>query len=603
MSSMNDYRAPLQDMSFAMYELAGFCQLNVLKRYNDATPEVADAVLAQAARFAQEVLSPLNRLGDREGCGMQDGVVTTPTGWRIAYSQFCKAGWNGLAMDTAYGGQGLPQALGAVVREIMGSANMAFSLCPLLTQGAVNALTSVADEQLRQTFLPKLIAGTWTGTMNLTEPQAGSDLAMIRTRATPRADGSFDIVGQKIFITYGEHDLSENIVHLVLARLPDAPAGVKGISLFLVPKFLVRADGSLGARNDLRGVALEHKLGIHASPTCTMTFGDQGGATGYLVGAANHGLEAMFIMMNEARLGVGLQGVSMAERAYQLALNYARTRKQGRDVANGALNVTIDQHPDVRRMLMVMKSRTEAGRALAYYTYSELDRAQAAIDTTLQQRHLCLVEFLTPIVKAGCTEMAVDVCSLGIQVLGGTGYIEESGAPQLLRDARITTIYEGTTGIQANDLLLRKLLRDEGATATFLAEEIQSSVRRLATNGSSVLQTMSKQLTVALKLWSSTTADLLTSLKQDPSHALGGACSYLHLSYLICTSWLMAKSALIAQTHLSRHQGDAAAHRRKIATASFYADHLLSQAGGYAASALDGNRAIAHLGKELFDAE
>jgi acyl-CoA dehydrogenase len=470
----------------------------------------------------------------------------------------------------------------------------------LLTTGAVEALLTCASDELKAIYLEKMVTGEWTGTMNLTEPQAGSDLAQIRSRAEPQADGSYRIFGQKIFITYGDHDMTDNIVHLVLARLPDAPAGVKGISMFLVPKFLVNADGSLGARNDAHCIALEHKLGIHASPTCVMAYGDNGGAVGYLLGEANRGLEYMFIMMNEARLGVGLQGIAIGERAYQQALAFARERKQGRDAVTGEALVTIDKHPDIRRMLMLMKCRVEACRAMAYYASGLLDRAHATVEPEKRQKSLFLAEFMIPIVKGGGTEMGVDVTSLGIQIHGGMGYIEETGAAQHWRDSRITTIYEGTTGIQANDLLFRKLMRDQGATAKVVFGEVQATAQALAASGKPELQAIGKRLASALKAWVAATEGLAANAKTGLSGALAAAVPYMHLAVTVCGGWLMGKAALAAAGYLDRGEGDLPFYRAKIATARFYADHLLPQAVAYAETVMAGDAALAGMGDELF---
>ena len=579
---MSDYRAPVQDMRFVMDEIVGLAEIAQLPGYEEASPDLADAVLDEAAKFAGEVLAPLNRVGDREGCKLTpNGVVTTP-GWQAAYKAFCEAGWNGIASPTEFGGQGLPDGLAIAVKEMVCSANLAFSIGPLLTTGATEALLTCASDELKATYLEKMVTGEWTGTMNLTEPQAGSDLALIRSRAEPQADGSYRVFGQKIFISYGDHDMTDNIVHLVLARLPDAPAGVKGISMFLVPKFLVNADGSLGARNDAHCVSIEHKLGIHGSPTCVMAYGDNGGAVGYLLGEANRGLEYMFIMMNEARLGVGLQGVALGERAYQHALAYARERKQGRDALTGEALVTLDHHPDIRRMLMLMKSRVEAARALTYYTAGLLDRAHAIADPEAAQKQLYLAELLIPIVKGGGTEMGIDVTSLGIQIHGGMGFIEETGAAQHWRDSRITTIYEGTTGIQANDLLFRKLMRDQGATARVLFGEVHGVAKALGTSTQPELQAMSQRLGVALKAWIEATEWLAAHAKTDLSGVLTAAVPYLHLAVTVCGGWMMGKSALAAAARLAAGEGDAAFYRAKLASARFYADQLLPQAAAFA---------------------
>jgi len=590
---MSTYHAPVKDMRFVMDELAGLPEIAALPAFAEATPDMADAVLEEAARFTGEVLAPLNRVGDTAGCQWNPEGVTTAPGWKEAYQAFCAAGWNGVTAPAEFGGQGLPAALGVAVQEMICSSNLSFSLAPLLTSGAVAALLTCASDELKATYLAKMVSGEWTGTMNLTEPQAGSDLALLRSRAEPQTDGSYKIFGQKIFITYGEHDLTDNVVHLVLARLPDAPAGVRGISLFLVPKVLVNADGSLGARNDVRCVSIEHKLGIHASPTCVMAYGDQGGAVGYLLGEANRGLEYMFIMMNEARLGVGVQGIAVAERAYQQALAYARERKQGRDAVTGEALVTIDKHPDVRRMLLTMKARIEACRATAYVASGLLDRAHAGTDAEARQRDLALAEFLIPIVKAGGTEMGVDVTSLGVQIHGGMGFIEETGAAQHWRDARITTIYEGTTGIQANDLIYRKLARDQGATARRVLGEVQATAKALAASGRSDLQAIGARLEEGFNAWAGASEWVGARLKSDVSGVLAGAVPYLNLAITVCGGWLMGRAALAAAKHLGAGAGDAPFYRTKIATARFYADHLLPQAGAFAASVMAGDAALA----------
>ncbi len=597
---MSDYRAPVKDMRFVMDELAGLPEICQLPGFEEATPDVADAIVEEAAKFSGEVLAPLNRVGDKEGCTLVAGGVVTPPGWKEAYRQYCEAGWSGITQPQAFGGQGLPEVLGIAVMEMAQSANMSFSLGPLLTSGAVSALLTCASDELKAIYLEKMVTGAWTGTMNLTEPQAGSDLALIRARAEPQADGSYRVFGQKIFITYGDHDMTENIVHLVLARLPDAPPGVKGISMFLVPKFLVNADGSLGARNDAVCVSLEHKLGIHASPTCVMAFGDNGGAVGYLLGEPNRGLEYMFIMMNEARQSVGLQGVAIAERAYQQALAYARERKQGRNAVTGEALVTIDQHPDIRRMLMTMKSRIEACRATAYYTSGLLDRAYAAADAEARKRALYLAEFMIPIVKGGSTEMGIEVASLGIQIHGGMGFIEETGAAQHWRDARITTIYEGTTGIQANDLLFRKLMRDQGATAQVVFGEVAGTAKALGTSSRPELQAMGRKLGAALQDWIGATEWLAANAKTALSAVLTGAVPYLDLAATVCGGWMMGRAALAAARHLDSGDGDQSFFRAKIATARFYADHQLPRAAGLAESIKAGDAAIAGLGSEIF---
>ena len=591
---MSDYRAPIKDMRFVMDEIAGFQQLSQLPAYADATPDMADAILDEAAKFTREVLAPLNRVGDTQGCTWTPEGVTTPDGWKEAYNAFREAGWSGLTLPTEYGGQGLPSALGIAVQEMVCSANLGFSLGPLLTSGAVEALLTCASDELKATYLEKMVTGEWTGTMNLTEPQAGSDLALIRSRAEPQDDGSYKVFGQTIFISYGDHDMTDNIVHLVLARLPDAPAGVRGISLFLVPKFLVNADGSLGARNDAHCVSIEHKVGIHASATCVMAFGDHGGAVGYLLGEPNRGLEYMFIMMNAARLGVGVQGIALGERAYQRALAYAKDRKQGRDALTGEALVTIDKHPDVRRMLLLMKSRVEACRAMAYYTASLLDRVHVGgADAEQQKRDLFMAEFMIPLVKGGGTEMSIDVTSLGVQVHGGMGFIEETGAAQHWRDSRITTIYEGTTGIQANDLLFRKLMRDQGATAKVVFGEVYATAKALGASGKPELMAMGQKLGNALKAWTGATEWLAANVRSNLSGVMTAAVPYLHLAVTVTGGWLMAKSALAAAGYLDKGEGDLPFYRAKITSARFYADQMLPQAASYAEIVMAGDSGLA----------
>ena len=589
---MSDYNAPVRDMKFVLDEIAGLSEIARLPGFEEASPDLVVAVLNEAAKFSSEVLAPLNRVGDQQGCKLMPDGVTTPAGWREAYRQFCEAGWSGITMPPKFGGQGLPGALGTAVKEMFSAANIAFSLGPLLTTGAVEALLTCASDELKAIYLEKMVTGEWTGTMNLTEPQAGSDLALIRSRAEPQADGTYRVYGQKIFITYGDHDMTDNIVHLVLARLPDAPPGVKGISLFLVPKFMVNPDGSLGERNDANCISIEHKLGIHGSPTCVMAYGDNGGAVGYLLGEPNRGLQYMFIMMNEARLGVGLQGVSLGERAYQQALAYAHDRKQGRDAVSGEALVTIDHHPDIRRMLMLMKSRVEAGRAVCYYTSGLLDRAHASADAEEGRRNLTLAEFLIPIVKGGCTEMTIEVTSLGIQIHGGMGFIEETGAAQHWRDSRIATIYEGTTGIQANDLIFRKLVLDQGATAKVVFGKIAKTVSKLNASERTELKSIGKRLDTALQAWVDATAWVTANIKTGLSGVLAGAVPYLHLAGSVCGGWLMGRAALAAVAYLDKGEGDASFYRAKIATAQFYADQMLPQAIAYAETIKAGDNAL-----------
>jgi alkylation response protein AidB-like acyl-CoA dehydrogenase len=581
---MSDYRAPVAEMRFLIEEIAGLKDIRQWPGCEEASEDVVTAILDEAAKFASEALAPLNRIGDKHGCRLDNDAVITPPGWKEAYQQFCEAGWGGLTAPAEYGGQGLPQALGVAVEEMWNAANMAFALCPMLTTGAVDALLIAGSSEIKSIYLPKMIAGQWSGTMNLTEPQAGSDLALIRTRAEPQPDGSYRLFGQKIFITYGEHDLTENIIHLVLARLPDAPPGVKGISLFVVPKYLVNPDGSLGARNDVRCVSIEHKLGIHASPTCVMAYGDVQGAVSYLVGEPNAGLKYMFIMMNAARHAVGVQGVAIAERAYQQALAYAHERKQGRDLTSGAGPVTIDRHPDVQRMLLTIKARTEACRALAYYAAGLFDRAFHHPDAAEREQALLLGELFIPLVKGGATEMSIGATSLAVQVHGGMGYVEETGVAQHFRDARITTIYEGTTGIQANDLVGRKLMRDQGATLKRLLGMVEMTCKELAASGDATLAAIGARLTPALTAWGKAALWLGENARHNTLGAFAAAVPFLELSSLVAGGWLLARAAQIAQQRLAEGTPDARFYQAKIASARFYADHLLPQAQALAAS-------------------
>src|SRR6187551_2166815 len=492
------YIAPVKDMLFCMKELAGLEAVAQLPGFEDAGLETAQAVLEECARFNQEVLAPLNHEGDKNPSSWKDGVVTTTPGFKQAFRQFAEGGWQGLQHPPEFGGQGLPKTIGAACIEMINSANLSFSLCPLLTDGAIEALLTAGSDEQRERFIPKMISGEWTGTMNLTEPQAGSDLALVRTRAEPLGDGRYKLFGTKIFITFGEHDLAENIVHLVLARVAGAPEGVKGISLFIVPKFLVSKDGSLGARNDVHCVSIEHKLGIKASPTAVLQYGDHGGAVGYLVGQENRGLEYMFIMMNSARFAVGVQGIAVAERAYQHAVAYAKDRVQSRPV-DGSMNASapIIHHQDVKRMLMTMRSLTEGCRAMATVAAAAYDAAHHHPDAEVRKQNQAFYEFLVPLVKGYSTEMSLEVTSLGVQVHGGMGFIEETGAAQYYRDARILPIYEGTTAIQANDLVGRKTARDGGQTAKGIAAQIEKTEGELARRDSVAARAVARRLAAA----------------------------------------------------------------------------------------------------------
>jgi acyl-CoA dehydrogenase len=591
------YSAPVQDMRFVMRELAGLDHVAALPGCEGATPDVVDAVLEEAGKFAAGVLAPLNAIGDRQGARWADGAVTTAPGWKDAYSQFVAGGWPSLGFEPDIGGQGLPKLVSAAVFEMWKSANLAFSLCPMLTSGAIEALVLRGTDKQKATFLPKLVAGEWAGTMNLTEPQAGSDLAAVRTRAVPQDDGTYRIFGQKIFITYGEHDLTDNIVHLVLARLPDAPAGAKGISLFVVPKFLISADGSLGVRNDVRCVSIEHKLGIHASPTCVLAFGDNGGAVGELLGAPHRGLEAMFIMMNAARFGVGLEGLAVAERAYQAALAYAKQRMQGTD-ASGE-RVAIIRHPDVRRMLMLMKSQVEAMRALAYVVAAAGDEARHGPDEAARKSAQAFFELMTPVVKGWNTENAIEIASTGIQVHGGMGYIEETGAAQYLRDARITAIYEGTTGIQANDLVGRKVARDGGAAIGGVIRRMRDLDAELAKQADDDFGAIRAGLAGGVQALQDATAHVLARARDDASAVAAGAVPFLRLMGIVSGGWQSARGALAAKKRLVEGSNDGF-HRAKIATARFYADHVLAQAPALLHTIMRGSAGTLALAEDQF---
>ena len=591
------YQAPIKDMQFVMNELADLTSISALPGYEDASPELAQAVLEEAARFNQEVLAPLNVIGDQQPSTWKEGVVTTTPGFKEAFRQFSDAGWQGVVHPQAFGGQGLPKLVATPCTEMLNAANLSFALCPLLTDGAVEALLTAGTDSQRALYVPKLLSGEWTGTMNLTEPQAGSDLAMVRTRAEREADGTYRIFGTKIFITFGEHDMAENIVHLVLARTPDAPAGVKGISLFIVPKFNVDAEGNLGARNDVHCVSIEHKLGIKASPTAVLQFGDNGGATGYLVGEENRGLEYMFIMMNAARFAVGMQGVAIAERAYQHAVAYARDRQQSRPVDGSSRDaVAIIHHPDVKRMLMTMRALTEGARALAYVAAAHADIGHHAADAAERKRAQAVYEFLVPIVKGWSTEMSLEVTSLGVQVHGGMGFIEETGAAQYYRDARILPIYEGTTAIQANDLIGRKTLRDGGAVARALCEQInvtENELRALGGVGQGVADRLAKgreALSIAV--------DYVLANTQDNANAVfAGSVPYLTLAGIVLGGWQMGRALLAAQT--LRDQ-DPSFYDAKIGTARFFADHFLTRAPGLALAITEGAASTLSLSEAQF---
>ena len=576
------YHAPLDDMLFVLNEVCEAGKLSALPGFEDATLDTIAAVLEQAATFASEVLDPLNRTGDKTGARRTDTGVETAPGWKDAYRQFVEGGWNGVVFDPEYGGLGLPWIVGAAIQEMLNASNMSFALCPLLTQGAIEAILLNGSDEIKAAYLGKMVSGEWTGTMNLTEPQAGSDLAAVRARAE-RKDGHYLLSGQKIFITYGDHDLTDNIIHLVLARVPDAPAGVKGISLFVVPKYLPNAPGAPGKANDLRCVSLEHKLGIHASPTAVMSYGDNGGAIGYLVGEENRGLEYMFVMMNRARLSVGIQGLGVAERAYQRARTYAHDRVQGRiagDRTPGAKPIAF--HADVHRMLMTMRATCEAMRALAYSAALSLDLSDAATDQGERTRHQARLEFLIPIVKGWCTERACMVTSVGLQVHGGMGYIEETGAAQHFRDARIATIYEGTTGIQANDLIGRKMQRDNGSAAKAMIAEVRGVETELAKRNEPEFAAMRAAVGRSAEAMEDCVRWLLETSRQNPAAAGVAAVHILEVFGLGISGALLAKSALAAAV-----RGAAPFNSEKVATARYFASQIMPETTARLQAVLD----------------
>jgi len=594
------YIAPIKDMLFDIEHLARIDEIAKLPPFGDAGLETAQAVLEECAKFNQDVIAPLNVEGDRNPSSFKDGVVTTTPGFKDAYAQYAAGGWQGLQQPTDFGGQGLPKTIGAACVEMLNSANMSFALCPLLSDGATEALIMAGTDELKATYLENLVAGKWTGTMNLTEPQAGSDLALVRTRAEPQPDGTYKIFGTKIFITYGEHDMAENIVHLVLARVQGAPEGVKGISLFVVPKFLVNKDGSLGGRNDVHCVSIEHKMGIKASPTAVLQFGDHGGGIGYLVGQENRGLEYMFIMMNSARYAVGVQGIAVAERSYQHAVAYARERVQSRPV-DGSINASapIIHHPDVKRMLMTMRAHIEGCRAMASVAAAAYDAAHHHPDADTRKQNQAFYEFMVPLVKGYSTEMSLEVTSLGVQVHGGMGFIEETGAAQYYRDAKILTIYEGTTAIQANDLVGRKTARDGGQTAKAIASQIEKTEAALAEQGSADAKAVLQRLTAAREAFVRVVEFVAGQTKASPNAVFAGSVPYLMLSGKVMAGWQLARSLLIAQELADKGQ-DVAFMKAKIVTARFYAEHILNGVPATASSIIDGADSVTALALEAF---
>jgi len=593
---MSEYSAPLKDIRFAMQALSGLDEVVALPGCEEATPDVVDAILEEAAKFSGAVLSPLNRVGDTNGAKWKETVVTTSPGFKEAYRQFVDNGWNGLGCDPEFGGQGLPKLLSTAVSEMWKASNHAFSLCPMLTQGAIEALMIAGTDEQKAAYLPNLVSGEWTGTMNLTEPSAGSDLAAVRSRAEPVGDGTFKIFGQKIFITYGEHDMTDNIVHLVLARTPNAPEGVKGISLFVVPKFMLKADGTPGERNDVYCVSIEHKLGIHGSPTAVLAFGDHGGAIGTLVGEENRGLEYMFIMMNAARFNVGLEGLGDAERAYQRAVAYAKDRVQGTEVGvRGGPKVPIIKHPDVRRMLMSMRARIEAMRALAYVTAAAQDHAHSNPDEAARQKGQAFADLMIPVVKGWSTESAIDIASLGVQVHGGMGFIEETGAAQHLRDARITTIYEGTTAIQANDLIGRKIAREKGITVLTVIADMRAAAAQLDGD----LAVIGDRQKAGIDALEKAVNWIVATFSGDPKAAHAGAVPFLHLLGIVAGGWQMGRAAVIARTNIAAGDTDPF-WPAKLSTSRFFADHFLTQVPGLAESVVAGATGALEMADDSF---
>ncbi|RFO98962.1 acyl-CoA dehydrogenase [Rhodoferax lacus] len=594
------YTAPVKDMLFNIEHLANIEQIAQIPAFADAGLDTAQAVLEEAAKFNEGVLAPLNWTGDQHPTSFKDGVVTATPGFKEAFKQYAEAGWQGLQHPADFGGQGLPKTIGAACIEMCNSANMSFALCPLLSDGAIEALLTAGSDELNAVYLEKLISGTWTGTMNLTEPQAGSDLAAVRTRAEPLPDGSYKVFGTKIFITWGEHDMADNIVHLVLARVQGAPEGVKGISLFVVPKFLVNGDGSLGARNDVHCVSIEHKMGIKASPTAVLQYGDHGGAIGYLVGQENRGLEYMFIMMNAARYAVGVQGIAIAERAYQQAVTFSRDRIQSRPV-DGSLPAAgpIINHPDVRRMLMTMRAYTEGCRAMATTAASAYDAAHHHPDADTRKANQAFYEFMVPLVKGYSTEMSLTVTSLAVQVHGGMGYIEETGVAQYYRDAKILTIYEGTTAIQSNDLVGRKTARDGGQTAKGIAGQIETTEAELLASGTAHALAVAKRLKAARLAFLDVVDFVAGNTKASPNAVFAGSVPYLMLAGNLMSGWQMARALLVAEKAVAAGN-DMAFMQAKVTTARFYADHILSQAPGVRDAIVDGSESVTAMALDAF---
>lgn len=587
---MAPYQAPLRDMQFVLHELAGLDEISQLPGFEEAAG-VAGPILQEAASFAAGVLDPINQSGDKEGCTWRDGAVSTPKGFKEAYARFARAGWIGLAVPAEHGGQGLPALLSGATLEMWNAANAGFANGPLLNQGAIEAIELIGSDDQKKAFIPKLVSGEWTGTMCLTEPQAGSDLAQVRTKAVPDGD-RYRITGQKIFITFGEHDMTANIIHLVLARLPDAPQGTKGISMFIVPKFLIGPNGAPGERNDVQCAGIEHKLGLNANPTCTLNYGEKGGAIGYLLGKPNEGLKNMFIMMNAARFSVGVQGLAIADRAYQSALEYAKERMQSRDIASRSPEPRpIIEHPDVRRMLMTMKAQLEAMRAFAYVTAASLDLSAKHPDAGVRQANRAFLELMIPVVKGWCTETAVEICSTAVQIFGGIGFVEETGIAQQYRDVRVTTIYEGTTGIQALDLVGRKVAQDMGATA----KAVISQMRKDAEGP------IGRELAQALAALSETSDWIGMTAMGDLRTAVACSVPYLKLWGITAGGWQMTRAANIAEQRIAEGGAGVEFYRAKLATAKFYAAHILNQTASLAREVIEGSADVMTLTQAQFD--
>ncbi len=591
---MSEYVAPVKDMNFVLNELAGLSAVCELPYYEEASEEMVAAVLEEAGKFAAGVLEPLNIVGDTNSAACNDNAVQETAGFAAAYKQFVEGGWVALPGNPEYGGMGLPECVAMTTMEMWNSGNMSFSLCPLLGQGATGAIEAHASQDLKDIYLEKMVSGEWTGTMNLTEPQAGSDLAAVRSKAVASGD-HYLITGTKIFITWGDHQMTDNVVHLVLARTPDAPEGVKGISLFVVPKFLINSDGSLGERNDAYAVSVEHKMGIHASPTCVMSFGDNGGAVGYLVGEENKGLAYMFTMMNHARLNVGVQGVGVSERAYQHAVSYAKDRIQGQ-APGDSVKGGIIRHPDVRRMLMLMRALTEASRAVCYVATSSFDMAHHGLDEEQKKLDNARGELLTPIAKAWSTEVSQEVTSLGVQVHGGMGFVEETGAAQYMRDTRITTIYEGTTGIQANDLIGRKLIRDGGQAFSRLIADIRMTQADVLEQGDD-MAVMAESLAEGADALEQVASWVISHYQDDPRLPGAVAVNFLMAAGTVVGGWLMAKAALVAKTKISE---DESFYGAKIITTQFYAEQVMPRAVAYVKAAQSGSVTTMALSDDQF---